>query len=117
MAQMSEQELRELRQDANWFMRKQMEQNQKEFGLDGFKRFDWSPWRGELIFSEGGVPKVVARVQVAGTFSTKGGTWHWAWANSSLPPCLRQAALRVRQLGEERVVLMFQQPKWSAKEA
>jgi hypothetical protein len=114
---MSEQELREFRQAANWFMQKQMEQVQKDFGLAAFQRFDWSPWRGELVFSTGGVPKVVARVQVVGTFSPKGGAWHWAWANPTLPEPVRREVLRVRQYGEERTLLMLMQPKWAAKEA
>ena len=117
MNPMSEQELREFRQAANWFMQKQMEQVQKEFGLAAFKRFDWSPWRGELVFSDGGVPKVVARIQVVGTFSPKHGAWHWAWANSALPEPVRRDVLRVRQYGEERTVLILMQPNWSAKEA
>jgi hypothetical protein len=117
MNPMSEQELREFRQAANWFMQKQMEQVQKEFGLAAFQRFDWSPWRGELVFSTGGVPKVVARVQVVGTFSPKGGAWHWAWANPTLPEPVRREVLRVRQYGEERTLLMLMQPKWAAKEA
>src|ERR1043166_1559209 len=118
MNPMSEQELREFRQQSNWFMRTQIEQNQKEFRLDEFPRFDWDPWRGELVFSSDGVPKVVARIQVVGTLSGgKISTWFWAWANSALLAPVRQSALRVRQFGEERGILTLLQPRWAAKEA
>jgi hypothetical protein len=117
MNPISEQELREYRQQANWTMRRQMEENRKEFGLDAFPRFDWSPWRGELVFSSGGVPKVAARIQVAGSLSKKAGTWCWGWADAGLPAAVRQAALRVRRFGEERTVLTLMQARWAAKES
>jgi hypothetical protein len=114
---MSEPEFQALRQQSNWFMRSQMEQNQKDFGLDAYSRFDWDQWRGELVFSKDGVPKVVARIQVAGTLSTKAKTWFWAWGNSAFLPPIRQSVLRVREFGEERGLLALLQPRWAAKEA
>ena len=117
MNPMSEREFQELRQQSNWSMREQIERNQKEFQLDTYARFDWNPWRGELVFSSGGVPKVVARIQVVGSLSTRFKTWLWAWANSSLLPPVRQSVLRVREFGEERSLLTLIQSKWAAKEA
>lgn len=117
MNPMSEKEFQELRQNSNWSMRMQIDRNQKEFQLDTFPRFDWDPWRGELVFSTDGVPKVVAAVQVVGSLSTRFKTWLWAWANSALLPSVRQSVIRVRQFGEERTLLTLIQPKWAAKEA
>ncbi len=117
MTPMSEQEFRELRQASNWSMRTRIDQNEKEFQLGAYPRFDWDPWRGELVFSNGGVPKVVARIQLAGTLSTKAGTWHWAWSNPALLEPVRRSVLRVREFGEERGLLTLLQPKWAAKEA
>ena len=64
---MTEQEFQDHCRQCYWQMRAQMDQVQKEFQLDSFPRFDWDQWRGELVFSSGGTPKVVARIQVIGT--------------------------------------------------
>lgn len=53
-----------------------------------------------LTFSEEGVPKVIASIQVIGTTSISGGTWMWGWANESLPPNVTKAVVKVRAFGE-----------------
>lgn len=116
MNPMPESEFQAFRQQCNWFLRQEMERNRNEFGLDGFKRFDWDPWRGELVFSEGGIPKVVGRVQVAGVLSPKMKTWTWAWAIPGLLAPVRQSVLKVREWGEERHLLTLVQPRWAAAE-
>jgi hypothetical protein len=118
MNPMSEKEVLEFRQSSNWHLRQGMDRVQKEFQLDSYPKFAWHPWRGELVFSSGSAPQVVARIQVAGTLA--GGkitSWTWAWANASLPASVKQAALSARKFGEERVVLALQQPKWAATES
>src|SRR5687768_766228 len=115
MNPMSEKELQEFRQSSNWFMRERMDQNQKEFQLGAFTHFAWDAWRGELVFASGGVPRVVARIQVAGVLKNK--VWIWAWAKPELLAPVRQAVPRVRQFGEERGILALIQSKWSATEA
>ena len=117
MNPMSEQEFSTLLQQANWFMRGLMDENRRTFQLDAFKRFDWNEWRGELVFTSGGTPKVVARIQLVGTHSTKSKTWVWAWANSNGMPSVRQAVLKVKEFGKERVSLRLIQPNWSATES
>jgi hypothetical protein len=117
MDPMPEKELVEFRQSSNWFMRERMERNQKEFKLDAYRHFAWDAWRGELVFSSCGVPRVVARIQVVGTLAAKSKVWTWAWAKPDLLPPVRQAVLRVRQFGEERGILALIQSKWSANEA
>lgn len=116
MNPMSEGEQLELRQSSNWEMRELMEKNRKEFGLDALPQFAWSPWRGELVWAVGGVPKVLARIQVAGILSARNRTWTWAWALQGLVDPVKQASLRVRELGEQRTVLWFSQPRWTATE-
>lgn len=117
MTPMSEQEFQDYVRDSNWLMRGQMEENRKTFQLDGFQRFDWDQWRGELVFSSAGTPKVVARIQIAGSHSTKSDAWIWAWANSAFLPSLRQASLRAKEFGTERGITRLIQPKWAAKES
>lgn len=116
MNPMTENEFLELRQSSNWDLRELMERNRKELGLDRYTEFAWHPWRGELVWASGGVPKVVARVQVAGMLSTRNKSWTWGWALTGLPAPVRQDVLKVRQLGEERAVLSLMQPKWAAGE-
>lgn len=115
MPPMSEAEIHALKQGSNWTLKQRMDEVQKEFQLDAYPEFAWHPWRGELVFSVRGVPKVVARIQVAGTLS-RGGSWTWAWARTALPGSVREAARRAREFGEERTVLALAQPSWSAKE-
>jgi hypothetical protein len=114
---MSEEEFKGFLQQANWFMRGLMDENRKAFQLDGYQRFDWNPWRGELVFSREGIPRVVARIQLVGSHSAKWGTWMWAWANPAYLAPVRQAVLRAKEFGTERVVLRLIQPKWKATES
>ena len=116
MNPMSDKEVEDFLRQANWFMRGQNDQNQKDFKLDSFTRFDWNQWRGELLFSAGTVPKVVARIQVAGSLSTKANSWFWAWANPNLPDPIRQSAKKTREFGIQHGILRLMQPRWAAKD-
>src|SRR5437868_4434250 len=116
MNPMSEQEFQDVLRQANWFMRGQMEENRKTFQLDSYLRFDWDQWRGALIFSSGGTPKVVAKIQIVGSLGAKSNAWVWAWANPGFLPSVRQAVLRTQQYGTERGIVRLIQPRWAAKE-
>ncbi|HXX95139.1 MAG TPA: hypothetical protein VEN81_16065, partial [Planctomycetota bacterium] len=117
MDPLPEDQIQNLLRQSKWAVRSKMEENEKEFHLAGFTRFDWDPWRGELVFSSAGTPKVVARIQVVGTLSTKGGTWLWAWAIPSLLEPVRRSVLRVKEFGADNGVLRLIEPRWAAKEA
>lgn len=117
MDPMSEQEFQDALRRANWAMRGQIEENRKAFQLDSYHRFDWDQWRGELVFSSGGTPKVVARIQIVGTLGAKSNVWMWAWANPGYLASVRQAALRTKAFGEERGITRLFTPKWGAKES
>ena len=72
-----------------------------EFGIGDWPRFDYDIPAGTLTFSEDGVVKVVAQIQVAGSTSAKAGNWRWAWANAQVPPVCSADAALVRAFGEE----------------
>jgi hypothetical protein len=72
-----------------------------EFRLGEWPRYDYDLDTGKLTFSERGVPRVTAEIQVAGTTSGRAGDWLWAWANSHLPSELVTDALLARAFGEE----------------
>jgi hypothetical protein len=71
-----------------------------EFHLASWPRWDYDFDRGTLTFSQDGVAKVVASIQVVGTTSEKAGTWLWGWANSHLPVQVTERMKEVRAFGE-----------------
>ncbi|MBZ9810607.1 hypothetical protein LB542_09695 [Mesorhizobium sp. BR1-1-9] len=73
----------------------------RDFRLGSWSRYDYDLTAGTLLFSEEGVVKVVAEIQVAGTTSVGANNWLWAWANSNLPGEVLDDAKRVRSFGEE----------------
>jgi len=74
----------------------------QEFHISSWPRWDYDLKHGTLTFSENGVPKVLASIQVIGTTSVADGTWMWGWANDSLPPNVTKAVARVREFGQAR---------------
>jgi hypothetical protein len=71
------------------------------FRLGQWPRYDYDVDAGTLVFSEEGVAKVIAEIQIVGTTSENAGDWLWAWANSHWPAdCIKDAEL-VRAFGEE----------------
>src|SRR5439155_17718984 len=70
--------------------------------------------RGTIVFSDEGVPQVVARVQLVGSVSKKTGTWLWAWANPSIEAHLRRDLDEVKRLGERRGIWQLSTAKWEA---
>jgi hypothetical protein len=72
-----------------------------EFKLSDYDRWDFRQDTGQLIFSEKGVNKVAATVQVAGSWSAKN-TWMWGWNNDSIDPSLKSEMFKVREFGNKR---------------
>lgn len=79
-------------------------QLQDDFRLGSWPRYDYDLKAGKLLFSEQGVVKVVAEIQIAGSTSGKGRNWLWAWANSNVPTELVSDARLVRAFGEKNGV-------------
>src|SRR5689334_8005490 len=72
-----------------------------KFRLDDWPRWDYDVGVGTLIFSEDGIPRVTAEIQIAGTTSVKAGNWLWAWGNSDWPAARVTDAELVRAYGEK----------------
>ncbi|WP_444898464.1 DUF6882 domain-containing protein [Microbulbifer sp. SSSA003] len=53
----------------------------KKFNLRNWKSWFLNQEAGELTFSSGEVPIVVANVEIAGTYSNETKTWLWGWAS------------------------------------
>jgi len=76
------------------------EECEETFRISSWPRWDYELEAGILTFSENGVPKVIASIQVVGTTSISGGTWMWAWANENLPVKVTEAIRKVQAFGE-----------------
>jgi hypothetical protein len=82
--------------------------------LNAYPRWDYQQENGELVFSGGAGPDLVAQVEFVGTLSTASNTWLWSWANFSLLEPVRSRIGAVRDLGEERGYPHLTVPKWHA---
>jgi hypothetical protein len=116
MAKMSEEQFEAFLRQCNNYLRTCIDQSEKEFRLSTYERFDWDQWRGELVFSNGGIPMVVAQIQFVGTISTQSNTWLWAWANRSYLEPLRWSSSSVRDFGKENGLTKLTTANWAAEE-
>jgi hypothetical protein len=73
---------------------------EKEYCISSWPKWEYDLDRGTLAFTQNGVPKVLATIQVVGTTSISGGTWLWGWANESLTPKVTTQLAKVRAFGE-----------------
>ena len=71
-----------------------------EFKISTYPRWDYDFDSGTLTFSQDGVAKVVASIEVVGTISDAANTWLWSWANASLPPLVTSSMKKVKSFGE-----------------
>jgi len=72
-----------------------------EFKLADYEHWDFRQDTGQLIFSDKGVKKVVADVQVAGDWTTNY-SWMWGWNNKSIAAPLTKEMLKVRDFGKKK---------------
>jgi hypothetical protein len=89
---------------------------QQDYRLGSWPRYDWSQVTRQLIFSDGGRPKVAADMQFIGSFAVKPQTWLWAWSNDSIAAELREAVSAVRDYGEAHDLPHLTTPEWPAGE-
>jgi hypothetical protein len=85
-----------------------------EYALDRWPRWDWDQGTRQLVFSEEGLPRVIADIQFVGSVSTETGTWLWSWANPHVEPPLAQDILEVRRFGEAHGIPQLTTAKWQA---
>jgi hypothetical protein len=97
-------------------LRIKQETLKREYGLTRHKRWDWDQERGELVFSNDGIPAVTAAIQFVGSVSTKSGTWLWSWANPTTAEPVRSRIVAVHEFGEDRDFPHLVVPKWPAEE-
>ena len=71
-----------------------------DFRLGEWPTYHWDQDTGKIVFSAGGVPRVVADIQFVGSVSTMSGTWLWAWASPYIEPAVCRDISDVRRFGE-----------------
>jgi hypothetical protein len=72
-----------------------------QFQIGTWPRYDYDLDAGTLTFSEDGVVKVIAEIQIAGSTSAKARNWLWSWANSHWPPECITDSQQAKAFGEE----------------
>lgn len=81
----------------------------EEYKLASFERWDFTQESGQIVFSDKGVKKLVANVQVAGSWAANN-TWMWGWNNKSLEKALVKDLLKVRDFGVSKNYPEFTTP-------
>lgn len=71
---------------------------------------------GKLTFSDGNTPKVIAGVQIVGSYSTYSRTWMWSWGNKYVEDDLKKEILKVKEYGERKRFRELTTAKWECEE-
>lgn len=88
----------------------------KQYCLDDYERYDWNQETGQLVFSHGGIARVIADIVFVGSLSTVTNTWLWSWANSSLWEHVKAPMREVRDMGDKHRYYKLAAAHWSAVE-
>ena len=85
-----------------------------DFSLSTHKRYDYDQSTATLVFSNDGIPAVIAEIELIGSISTISNTWLWSWANFHNLPKVRTRIKAIRDFGEEKGFTRLTVPKWNA---
>lgn len=88
---------------------------EREHSISQYKRWDWDQRSAELVFSNGGVPGVIATTEFVGSVSMESGTWLWSWANPYVHESVRSRIEAVYELGESKDFPYLTVPEWPAE--
>jgi hypothetical protein len=94
---------------------KKNERLETEFKIGGWPRYDYDMVAGILRFSDQGVNKVVAEMQVAGT--TRLDDWQWAWSNENFPAAAIADAALVEAFGRKHGIEILMNAHTRAEDA
>jgi len=86
------------------------------FGLSGYQRYDWDQEDRTIVFSDSGVPKLRATIDLVGSISARTKTWLWAWANQSVSKRASERIQEVKHYGELHGIAQLTEPYWSGDE-
>jgi hypothetical protein len=97
---MSPEQFETYRHEAVHFLMDLNEKCEKIYGTNRYPRWDYDLEAGTLVFSDQGIPKTIASVQVVGTTSVQLKNWLWSWANENIPSSVTELVKLVREFGE-----------------
>ena len=113
---MTPEQFEELSKKSYAYLSQKQEEAQSHFKIGEYERYDWDQEKRQLVWSDGGVPKVIADIQFVGSVAPKAGTWLWSWANSSVLPELYEDMLEVKRYGEAHGIEKLTTDTWDAEE-
>lgn len=101
---------------AHNYLTARQDELRKNYRINDWPRWDWDQGDRQLIFSESGIPKVIADIQFVGSISTETDTWLWGWANPHYEAEMSLDIREVQQFGEAHGIAQLTTPKWAADE-
>lgn len=81
----------------------------EEYKLASYERWDFTQDSGQIVFSDKGVKKLVADVQIAGSWAANK-TWMWSWNNTTIEKALIKDLQKVRDFGKTKNFSEFTTP-------
>ncbi|HEU0143419.1 MAG TPA: hypothetical protein VFQ47_01420 [Nitrososphaera sp.] len=87
----------------------------EEYKLGSY-RWDLDQTTGKLVFSDGGIPKVIADAQIVGSYSTYSHTWMWSWANETVDENMKKDMGKIKKYGEQHNFKELVTAKWECDE-
>lgn len=101
-------------QDACRYLGHTQDALKTEFLLENYERYDWSQATGQLVFSHGGVARVIADIAFVGSVSTSAETWLWSWANETVCERIKASMRAVRDHGDKHRYHKLSAAHWPA---
>jgi len=102
--------------DAHNYLTKRQDILTKKYKLGEHKRFDWDQKTGSLVFSNDGIPAVVAKIQFVGSISTVSNTWLWSRENPTVLGNVKDKMNIVKRYGKKEGFDALTTKKWKANE-
>lgn len=90
--------------------------HQSAWGFGTEEAWQLDPDKGELLFEFPG-RKVIAPVQIIGTYDAQTGIWMWAWANPLIADSLKVQATSLKDFGEQNGIQRLTLAEWAAQES
>ncbi len=115
-ARLTEDEASELLRHAVHAARAAQEASERRWAWRRMARWDFDSKANTLMFSDPRLPSVIAAVRLVGSYSTKSGTFQWAWKTFDEGAPEADAVSRLRVFGEVRGISALTSPNVACDE-
>ncbi len=106
-----------LLEESRNYLEAQQQRLESYYRVGRYERYDYDLKKGELTFSDEGQVKLRADVTVLGSFSSRSGTWKWAWGNDQFNELDTSESALLRDFGEDNDLEKLAMPTWDAEES